>query len=307
MVASLPVYPLGVPALDALVAKLLRRLAELAPGRVHSLYLFGSHVDGSAAASSDLDLFVVAHGELAPAEAKLIRDLGARLSAGRNTVDLLPVGSAQLLRDGHWRLEANSRLAAGDDLRPRLPREPLDSYLRRYTHAPYAYMSQVLRGVERLDYPLNYPDPAGEFYGYDHDPQPPLDPAARDIRALVATVCWIASLSAGLHAGHKVPSKSRAAAAYAEHVGDAWTDFVTAVYRRGKERWGYLVPSDPAARAELRALCRDMLAFENRYLLRYRDYLLVQLQAGPAARRLAAERLRDWVHYPDVSVPDAVW
>ncbi|HEU5424440.1 MAG TPA: nucleotidyltransferase domain-containing protein [Nitrolancea sp.] len=305
MTNALPVYPLGLPALDALVRELLRRLADEAPGRVQSLYLFGSHVDGSAAASSDLDLFVVTHGELAPGEADLIRALGQQLSFGSNELDLLPIGSAHLLRDGHWRLEANSRLVAGDDLRPSLPAEPFDSYLRRYTHAPYAYMSQVLRGVARLDYPLDYPDPGGEFYGYDHEPRPPAprDPAARDIRALVATACWIASLSVGLLAGQKVPSKSRAPAAYAEHVGDEWTGFVATVYRSGKERWGYLAPADPAARAELRALCRDMLAFENAYLLRYRDYLLAELQAGPEARRVAAERLRDWVRYPEV--PDA--
>ena len=162
---------------------------------------FGSHVDGSAVPGSDIDLFVVTNGELATADADRIRQLGETCSSGAARVDLLPIGSAQLLRDGHWRLEANSRLVAGRDIRPRLPSESLDAYLRRYTHAPYAYMSQVLRGVDRLVYPIDYPDASSDCYGYDHDPRSSRDPAPRDIVALVATVCWIATLSVGIRAG----------------------------------------------------------------------------------------------------------
>ncbi len=34
-------------------------------------------------------------------------------------------------------------------------------------HGGQDFLTRVLRGVNVATYPLSYPDPAGEFYGYD--------------------------------------------------------------------------------------------------------------------------------------------
>ena len=90
-------------------------------------------------------------------------------------------------------------------------------------------MAHELRRVTTLVFPLDYPDPAGEFFGYDEVLETPDDTVTRDITAFVATVCWIATLLVGLRAGATVPARSQAAGLYRALVGDEWADLVDAV------------------------------------------------------------------------------
>lgn len=273
------------------------------PGRLRSCYLFGSYVDGSPVTSSDLDLFIVLTGELGIED----EERGRQLARGCGLIspvqlDVVLLGEDWLLREGHFRIEQASALVWGEELRERMPRQTLAAYLCKYSHSPYAYMAQVHRRCDTITYPLDYPKPDDEFFGYDQQYLPPstnrLMPA-HNIEAFVATVCWIASVTVSLRAGRMVRSKVESVRLYRELVGDNWSDFVETVYELGKRRWGYLVPEAEPERAKLRELCRRMPAFENHYLALYRNYLLDQLRHGSAEEQMeAAQRLRDWVRYP---------
>jgi hypothetical protein len=220
--------------------------------------------------------------------------------------DLPPFAERRLLAAGHHRIKTAGVLLAGADIRDRMPTMTLDAYLRTYWHAPYAYMAQVLRGVDVLRFPLTYPDPGGAFFGYDQRDRSQRGAETRSTKALVATVCWIATMIVGFRAGSMVGTKAESVHIYREAIGDGWTEFVARIYMLGKETWGYRIPDGDAEREQLHDLCARMLAFENHYLIIYHDWLLAQARRRDTeTQRFVAARLGE-VLYPDTAVRNAL-
>jgi predicted nucleotidyltransferase len=234
----------------------------MAESSVRAVYVFGSAAEGTALASSDIDLFVVVRGDRDAVAARL-REIADGVEGP--PLDLVVMAEAKLLHDGHFRIERASRLVAGDDIRPELPPTTLDTFIRHYSSAPLAYMS-ILRSDRPVVAPLDYPDPSGPFYGYDSQTLPPAGTYSHNIKGLVALVCWIATLRLARERGLMVASKAESVTAYVAEIGDGWTSFVEDIYRLGHDDWQYLVPDDPTERETLRDLCRQMLAFETYFL-----------------------------------------
>lgn len=302
------VYSTGNARTDTMLRGAVGIFEAAFPGRIRGYYLFGSQMDGSAVATSDLDLFVVFKDDfLNEQEAERARQLWhacSQLSAVQ--CDLLSFSERHLFTAGHFRLKSASVLIYGEDVRARMPTFLLDRYLRAYSFAPCACMSEVLRRAETLLYPLDYPAPDSEFYGYDYDDPRMGADETRSIKGLVNMVCWIATIIVAFQSGRMIGTKAESVRAYRECIGDQWTGFVETLYANGKTAWGYRVPNDPAGRVLLRDLCRETLAFENLYLERYRVYLLGQLRdTDEASQRLAIERLGT-VLYRDDEVTDAL-
>jgi predicted nucleotidyltransferase len=297
----------GDRQVDAILRGLVGILETVFPGRIRGYHLFGSYADGSNVPTSDIDRCLVPATPLTAADEDRLQRIGrARALLGGRGVDLIAIGEEALLREGHFRIEAGSRLIYGVDVRDRMPRQSSERYLGRYVHAPCDYITQVLRARDfqpagYLACPLEYPDPAGEFYGYDrprlaHGTEP-----VPNIQALVATACWIATVIVGLRAGRTVAAKGASVRLYRELIGDDRAPWLEALYEWGNRRWGYRIPAAPAERRRLHNLCAPMLAFENHYLALYRDYLLARLRRedGEDAERVAAARRLGEVIYSD--------
>ncbi|HET9017582.1 MAG TPA: nucleotidyltransferase domain-containing protein [Thermomicrobiaceae bacterium] len=302
-------FSTGHSEVDAALDRAIAVLDAALPGRMLGLYLFGSYAEGSAVPTSDLDLFVVLRGRTLPAEAARAAETATRaIGDGPPLPDVLVLEEAALLGEGHFRLETASALVAGEDVRDRLPPTTPARWLHRYSQAPVDYMAGVLRRVDRLTAPVDYPDPTGEFYGYDAPTLPPRGGPAHNVKSLVATICWIASVLAAMESGQLARTKAEGVARYRADVGGAWAGLVEDAYQWGKGRWSYLVPAGREERARLRDLCARTLAFENHYLDCYRDYLLGEADgADPAGRLLAVEQLGRRLCYPgDVAVRSAL-
>src|SRR5437764_8193584 len=239
----------GDRQVDAILRGLVGLLETIFPGRIRGYYLFGSYADGSNVPTSDVDLCLVPATPFTAEEEERRQRIGraCALLSGRG-IDLITIGEEALLREGHFRIEAGSRLIYGVDIRDRMPPQPIEQYLRRYVHAPWDYITQVLRARDfqaagYLAYPLRYPDPAGEFYGYD---QPRLAHGTEpvpNVEALVATACWIATVIVGLRAGRTVAAKSASVRLYRELIGDDRAPWLEALYEWGNRRWGYRIPA----------------------------------------------------------------
>lgn len=295
---------------DAHLRNVVALVEEALPGRIRSYYLFGSVADGSAVATSDLDLFLVAATPLTADEEARRADIARTATMPGGGIDLLVIDEGTLLREGHFRIAMSGRLLYGTELRPRIPPTPLPSYLRRYAQAPWDYIVQVLRreaflAAGYLAYPLRHPDPGGEFYGYNRPRLPHGGEPLPNIHALVATACWIASVAVALQTGRMVPAKSASVHIYREAIGDEWAPWLDDLYDTGRQRWEYRVPADPAGRRHLRDLCGPMLAFENHYLRLYRHFLLVELTRGTEAKLAAARRLNEAV-FPDPALREVL-
>lgn len=293
---------------DGMLREGVRAFEAAFPGRIRAYYLIGSYRDGSAAPTSDVDVCVVFKDDFVDRdEEELARRVWRSISDGSPVqFDLPPFSERQLLTEGHHRIKAASVLLFGEDIRDIMPPMTRDTYLRTYWHAPYAYMAQVLRGTDLLRFPLSYPDADGEFFGYDRCDDALRADGMRSTKALVATVCWIATMIVGFHAGRMVGTKAESVRAYRGTIGGTWADFVEAMYTQGKQVWSYRVPEATADRMLLHDLCARMLDFENYYLTIYRGWLLDGARSPDTeTQRFVAARLGE-VLFSDTAVRDTL-
>ncbi len=298
----------GAEAIDRLVRGIVTVYEASFPGRVRSYYLLGSYADGGAVPISDIDLLVLFAGARDERE----RDQGLWLAEGcallsPTRLDLMLCDEATLASEVVL-LRQGGRLIYGTDTRAELPLPPLAIYTRETTDAARYFMAHILRGVERLDVPLTYPDPQGEFFGYDTIRIPEWYPPGTvcGVKELVTTASRLARASLALRAGRYSGSKGGSVTAYRAYIGDEWSDLLDALYQHGKLRWGYALPTSPEERRLLRDLCQRMLAFENDFLARYRTYLLGLLRSGDASEQAHARDMFAEVIYADEEVSAAL-
>ncbi len=288
----------GNQQVDEILRGTIGILETLFPGRIRAYYLHGSFVDNTGIVTSDIDLCLVPKGKFTAEEReKMQRIMHFSSLFSPFMVEMMALDEASLLQNGHFRIKSASCLLWGDNLRESMPEQTLDQYLRLYARFPFLYIAQMLRNVETVGFPLSYPQPTGEFYGYDQQQLPPRNERQHNIKKLVTSVCWTATVLVAWYAGKTVGGKRASVQMYREHVHDEWTTFIEEVYDRGNRQWHYLVPREPEERRRLRELCAQTLAFEKHYLSRYKGYLLAELQKNDESKLAAVQQLRNI--YPD--------
>jgi predicted nucleotidyltransferase len=262
------------------------------PGRIKAYYLHGSFANNTGITTSDIDLFLVPKGNFTAEEReKMQRLMYFEGLFSPFMVEMMALDESTLLQNSHFRIKHASRLLWGEDLRESIPEQTLEQYLRTYAHFPFIYIAPMLRNVETVTLPLSYPQPAGEFYGYDQQQLPPGNEPRHNIKKLVTSVCWIATVLVAWYAGKTVPGKRESVQLYKEYIHDEWTSFLEEMYERGNRQWHYLVPHEATERQQLRELCARTLAFENHYLRRYKEYLLTEAQMDGERKVTAMQQL----------------
>jgi hypothetical protein len=158
----------GTPEVDAILRRLVDLLEQQFPKRVRGYYLVGSDAVGCPFWTSDVDVVVLFKGSLDPNQAARFRQT---VDEFRGTIsyplDATADGEERLRRAGSSRFYVASLLLYGEDVRPSLPPKPLDAYLRDEMHLPLMLSARVRSGPAALTFPINFPDPSGEFLGYD--------------------------------------------------------------------------------------------------------------------------------------------
>jgi hypothetical protein len=220
-------------------------------------------------------------------------------------LDCPPLSEARLHGDVDWvheaiTIKAASVLLYGENLRDTLVMPPFDDYVRNVTSAPLLFFADVHREASFLTFPLTYPDPEGEFYGYCANSS--REDTRDGTKMLVHIVGFAATCLIALHAGRIVKKKSDWLPMYKAYVNDTWTALLEAIYNRCKGEWGYRIPESSDERQVVRELCRQTLAFENYYLRHYRAYLLGELRGEDRERRLTAVRRLQHIVYPDSEI-----
>ena len=311
----------GVAAVDHLLQQVIARLEDRFPHRIRSTYLKGSFADGTAVATSDLDLLVVFQHALSRADQQrfaALRDACNRLSpyhldmGPAVAADLLHLAPAAAYREPLRAIvivgfKRASRLLSGQDVRPAVVLPPLNLYTHCLLHFAADVVALRRGNPAHLRVPITYPDPADAFYGYARRQVRAPDGTLRaSTKNLVLSTLWIASALLALHAHQYVPTKRACVLLYRQWMNDAWTPLVEAIYQTCSQQWAYLVPDGAAERDELRRLCRHALAFENHFLRVYQTTLLADLQQPSRAQRLHAVQQLGRLIYPDGAVPHAV-
>jgi hypothetical protein len=286
----------GQQKIDNIICGLIGLFETVFPGRIRSYYLVGSYADSSATPLSDIDIRVIFKDTFRAAEEEQMLHLRhyCRLISTTTSIDCPPLSEARLYHDEDWLheplgIKAAGILLYGQDIRASLPTPNLDAYMRNITFVPVNRMARIRGQTPPLIFPLTYPTPTGEFYGYDNLAGP-LGAKVPSTHWLVHMIGFAATSLITLRAREIVTKKSDWLSMYQETINDQWTSLLEAIYLKGKQTWSYRLPNGEAERRELRELCRQTLAFENHYLTCYRDYLLAELHpVGHAWRRQTVE------------------
>ncbi len=297
----------GNAAVDHVVAGAIAVLDLHFAGRLSGHYFIGSCADGSLTPLSDIDLITVFKDRLSAPERQQFRALAAackQISSRSLDIDCTDEATLlhadQLCFQPDWwpvlhaiTLKLASLPAYGHDLRAAIPLVARDAYVRTLMHFPFVVLSGQRQHPAQLSYPLDYPDPSDEFFGYTGRKLRAADGTLTpSTKRLVHASGFIASALLALKTAHYVADKRQAIVLYRTTIGDEWADYLEQTHRYCRVAWGYQVPESAAQRELLRQLCQRELAFENYFLALYQDFLAQELHAADAqAREFARKRL----------------
>lgn len=262
----------GNESADALLQRVVKDFENGFQGRIGSYWLVGSYAEGKALPTSDIDIGVIFKGEFESGEEGRARDLSRALSGiGDVRVDIALMSEAGLHSKGARyvpTLKLGGLLIFGEDIRDRVSMPPMDVYARGVAEVALRFFARI-RNLELAIYPLAYPDPEGQFFGYEEVRIPELYPPGVDVgtRELVVTLGRAAAAVVAARGAGYVPTRDECLRLYHDCVGDPWASFLYEVHEKCRERWAYRVPDNEADRRILHELCRRALYFENHAFL----------------------------------------
>jgi len=303
----------GNHLVDDNIQSLIAVYEALFPEQVRAYYLIGSYAIGETTALSDLDLIVLFKGNfLDNKEANQGRRLSQAFYKARFSSIRLDVSCRwedSLASVDRVSLKLASIAMFGEDNRNDIVLPDRADYIREVMYFAHLSISRFLRSrdwsnVATLTYPLDYPEPNDEFYGYTQKRVFEWYPSsiAFGLKELVTTVGRIATALIALKSGTFVANRKESIRLYEEIVGDEWVDYIVKIYEYGKKQWGYLVPTQIEERKLLQALCQQTLGFENSFLFSYQAYLLSELHSDVVERKVLALKRFQEVFYFDKDI-----
>jgi hypothetical protein len=157
---------------------------------------------------------------------------------------------------------------------------------------------KVIRAIDswpdKLTYPLTYPDPDGEFFGYDINGirlnDYPLDDYIHGTRTLIRNLISGAELLVRMRVDCHLVSREHVIVSYDEHVGDEWASILKEAVEQCRSTWLYQIPQRKVDRCYLRQLCQKTLSFENRIVHDCRLHLQKLLRSDSEVKLLHAIR-----------------
>jgi nucleotidyltransferase-like protein len=265
----------GNEMVDAGLHRVVNRLEQDFPRRVVGYYLRGSFADGTANDLSDVDLAVVT------------KEVADSLSVSRAiqwvapswpTFETVALSVSQLndrnIADLLVGIKWGSQLLHGEEVRERIIPQEHD-YTRAVIRQCRAGIA-MLRDAVSVQQPLNYPDPDGQFFGYEATVvegkkavrklrwyRPGTTEGTKEFASVVARC---ATGLVAVRGGPLIARRADVIPTYSAAVADEWTEFVRAVHVACRETWAYRVPTEHHDRTHLRDLCRRMPDFERHSL-----------------------------------------
>ena len=288
------------------------------PKRIRGYYLLGSHANGTALERSDIDLVIRFKGHFQNAdEVRKSRKLYSycfRMSPielhfylydeatlFRSDSDFDPLDNFSAKVSCHCAsIKMGTLLVYGEDFRDQLPTPSVDRYMCGRLHDIGFQWATHRDSKQPLIFPLDYPNPNAEFYGYVGDPR------GENLHDFVLHVGFLAVVLIILKAGRFVGYKTDTPKIYAECINDEWMPLVEAVFEKGRNWWNHRVPDNQEDRKQLREICQQTLAFENHSATVLKDYLLTQLQSDEPTYQLMAAHWLGYLIFPDSFVLSAL-
>lgn len=260
------------------------------PERIRAVYIQGSYADNTNVNTSDFDLLIVFKDSFQDGERQRA-ELLVQQCIAKSVVELdIELVDEQSLVDGiSPTFKYGSRLIFGEDIRDTLPLMSFIEWTRDRMHSSMWRTAFLFNRSGIVTYPLDYPDPQGEFYGYDARLlRLPDGSEVHCTRDLIRLVGWSATAILAYKAGVYVARKSECHRLYQAHFHDEWGALLQDIYELCRGKWHYLLPVDENERLMLRHICERTLSFENHFLAIYKEFVLAELNGDDEQNSVGA-------------------
>lgn len=294
----------GNQLIDNILRGIVGIFEVLFPAQVRGFYLIGSYANRSALPTSDLDLIIVFKTGYMDKGLKTtlwrvcqqstlicpIRlDLKAYDEAELFHLDAAPgddLFMTALMHSSAVITKIASLLIYGEDIRDKISLPSIEQFTLDLMYFTSRLFFSIRGEPDFLTFPLDYPDPEDEFYGYTFN-----DRTEELVYRVGLAATSIIALKARKFVGHKIDCPK----VYKACINDEWTSFLEKVIDWCRGKWEYSIPENPQERKQLKEICKQALAFENHFLAIFRDYLLTNLW-NPCNKLYAVKRLGEIVH-----------
>jgi hypothetical protein len=277
---------LGHPKANAVMQDVIFLYENAFPEQIVAYYVEGSYVDQSYFATSDLDVVIVLRNPIIHEDIReQARSFWKNDSASPMEVDIIVTDEESLQKGVNPNLKLGGRFMYGQDVCQDYPILPIEMWTRDRMHAAYWLIVKIYQRPIPVHFPLDFPSPSDEFYGYTN--RTVQLPDGREVpctRNLVRTTGWAATALLALQAGCYAGRKRDCARLYREHIGGEWGPLLTEIADVCRDEWQYLIPGEPHARQRLGTICEQALHFEQHFLAIYKSYLLEQLRSTKQAK-----------------------
>lgn len=254
-----PIYSTGQLQIDDTIRGIIGIFEAAFPTRIRSYYLVGSYADSSATPLSDIDIRIIFKDDFTAGEEEKMRQVRhyCRLISPI-PIDCPPLSEARLLHDVNWLheplgIKSDGQLLYGEEIRDSFGEPEFSAYVRNVTAVPVQRFARI-RQQDGLSFPLTYPDPTGEFFGYDDETGPAWGKVP-GTKGLVHMIGFAATCLIAFQSERIVTRKSDWLRLYKETIGDEWAPFLEDLYRKCKETWLYRIPENKDERHQLREIC----------------------------------------------------
>jgi hypothetical protein len=289
----------GNQAVDRILTAIVGIFELAFPNLIRAYYLTGSYHDRSAIAASDIDLIVIAKDNLSEANRQQLRQMDDWCELLTSVpLDIGFFDEQEIHHQCPTNLKLSSLFIYGQDIRDNVALPEHAAYLRECMHRAFHRLLWIRQHPASLSYPLTYPDPSGEFYGYDiqktdelgHLEQPTTE-------RLIGNLLWMATAQLASNTSLYFSSKQEVIRAHQTIFADAWSNLIENAYQQCRSQWGYRLPEEQTQRAELRKMCTQVLDFENVFLRQYHSFLLNELNSHDAEAKQEAGKRLNRIHF----------
>lgn len=265
------------PMVDQVIREIITHFESSFPNQIAGYYVEGSYADQTAVATSDLDLIIVFRQALASteekAQAERVQAACQQLSAIE--LDLTITDILYLREHADPMFKIGARLLYGKEIRDEIPLIPITTWAHQRMQAAYWLMINVFQRPKPVYAPLTFPQPTPPFYGYTNRTMRLADGSTiPTTRNLIRVTGWIATARIAYQAQHYVVRKRDCVMTYRQVINDEWTGLLEQIDQRCRTAWHYRIPNAPVEQAELETIVTQTLAYENHFLILYRDFLL---------------------------------
>jgi hypothetical protein len=238
------------------------------PDRVASVYLLSSRADGTAIATSDVDVAVVFKASIASDERRTIKTvLDAVQNISPVMLDVVVTSEREIERGIAPTLQ-QYRLLSGPDLLKDRPLRPRSELMLFYAGLVVHFIQAIRREQGSIRFPLSYPRDALGYCGYERFGTRTADGEyAPGLNILVTLVLAIASYRLAARAEIYTAAKSQTIPNYQKHLpGDPWLPMFVELRTVGRDKLAGRLPPEGPDRNRLQYWCPRVLELENEFL-----------------------------------------